>query len=330
MMGALRRSRRCRRCLEVAVPAAALLLATGCATPDTMRRSLDDSHRIISRGLADVVDAADRAFGEPRVEDRERIVQLRFGPVVRVREGDGADLSFPVRLRVPLPALERRANIFLQFDSFTEQYGSFGDFASELGDNKSFTATILSKIADNTHAGSRIDLYWNKGPNAGVRPFLRYETRPDHLRFLVEQQFYARTDDLLGGLTVLHLDRIFSDTSFLRFLAEAGYNMQTSGVDLEPALLFRRPFFWWDAALSVDLGLRYNPYRGDPETGDRDPERDPDEVYAQLRVIGKIILPWIEYEIKPGYYYLWRHEEKGTFAVTCSLRFIYEDFLRGE
>jgi hypothetical protein len=84
-----------------------------CATRTAPRHCL--------RGLADVVDGMDRAFGEPRVEDRERIARLKLGARATVRENQKPGYAVPLQLRVPLPALERRANIFLQFDSVANE-----------------------------------------------------------------------------------------------------------------------------------------------------------------------------------------------------------------
>ena len=68
------------------LPAVALLAATGCAAGKLTW--FDKGQAAISRGLADVVDAADGAFGEPRVVDRERVAVAKIGAAVTVRENE--------------------------------------------------------------------------------------------------------------------------------------------------------------------------------------------------------------------------------------------------
>jgi hypothetical protein len=315
------------------VTAALLALAagaSGCAAPEQLMRDLDKGHATVSRGLADVVDGMDRAFGEPRVEDRERIARLKVGPRLTLRENDKPDYAVPLSLRVPLPALERRANIFLQFDSVADASAGLDEAATSLDRNKTLSATVLSRVMERVHSGVRLDLTWDEGPQTGFRPFLRWEWRPGRLRLAYEQQVYYLTDRGFGGRSHVEVDRIFGDRrSFLRLRTILEGNQHTPGTDFEHALIYRRPFEPWDIALSAEIGVRRNPYDGDPESETPGPEDDPDQSFAQLRVIGTLLRPWIEWEIVPALFRPWRHRDDFEYGVTFTVRVVAEHALKG-
>ncbi|HWR97850.1 MAG TPA: hypothetical protein VN317_05450, partial [Candidatus Methanoperedens sp.] len=112
------------------------LWAAGCATREPSlldAGELDRQHDRICRTIAEVVDAADKAFGEPRVEDRERIVRAKVGIKSTLREREPAAWSVPHNLRLPLPALERQVNFFLDLtaDTDTENFSHPRAAASE-------------------------------------------------------------------------------------------------------------------------------------------------------------------------------------------------------
>ena len=99
------------------VGGAALLAAlAGCASPRELVRTVDESHAVITRGIRDVVDATDRAFGEPRVEDGERLVRLRLGPSVELRENVGTTWSLP-SMSNPLAELVHRYMVMYGFSA---------------------------------------------------------------------------------------------------------------------------------------------------------------------------------------------------------------------
>jgi len=307
----------------------ALFAAAGCATPQGFVRTIDNGHDAITRGICDVVDATDRAFGEPRVEDRERIVRLSVGPEVELREGTDRTLGVPLSLRAPLPALERRANIFLQVDTAAESLTD-GD-ETEVGSadrNTTVSATVLTRVASLLDTGVRLDLFLDGGAQTGVRPFARWEHRFDGMRALLEQQVYLNSDVGFGARSIAQLDRVLGGTSFVRARASWEANGELEGVNQDHALIYRRPAPMWNAALSLELGAAYNRFDGDPETGETGPAADPDEAYLRARVTGRVGRPWIEYEVAPALHHPWRHDDAWEWGVTLSLRLLYEDFLR--
>jgi hypothetical protein len=95
-------------------------MACGCATGQAVIAATEEHHAGISRKVADLADATDRAFGETRLEDRQEIVRATVGVEASwCREG-GTDRSVPSSFRRPMPALERKANLFLALTSRTD------------------------------------------------------------------------------------------------------------------------------------------------------------------------------------------------------------------
>jgi len=318
------------RAVAPAVVLAAITLgATGCTAPAKFVRQLDKSHTDISRGIADFIDDVDGAFGESRVEDRERIVQLKVGARVTLRKNNAPEYAVPIAIRLPLPALERRANIFLRLDSVADASAGGGDAVSSLDRNKAFTATLLTKILDEVDTGMHLNLFWKGGAQTGVTPFLRWEWLPDHYRFYVEQQVYYLTDRKFGAQNIFELDRIFDKVSFLRLRNILDVNQVYPGMDVEHDLIYRRPFPLRGAAISAEIGATYNSFDGDPETQVRGAANDPDEAFARLRLTGTIFRPWIEYEITPGIYCPWRHQDNFEYGIMFTLRLAWAHALRG-
>lgn len=302
---------------------------TGCSAPEHLVRRLDESHASVCRGLGDVVDGMDRAFGEARVEDRERITRLKLGTSLRLRENQSPVYSIPLALRVPLPALERRANIFLQLDSVSEATGGFDEAATNPDRDRTLSATVLSRITDRVNTGARLVLTWDGGPHTGFRPFLRWERRPPGLRLAAEQQIYYLTDKGFGARTLLEFDRILSDVSFVRLRTVVEGNRETPDMAVEQAVIYRRPYDPWGVGLSAEVGVTFNPYDGDPGTRARGAENDPDQLFAQLRVIGTIFRPWIEYEIAPALYNPWRRRDTFEYGISFVVRIVAERALEG-
>ena len=261
----------------------------GCARFNSMVRKVDEERLWISRGIADVVDATDRAFGEPRVEDREEIVQVKVDLKPSYWKEDEFGFNVPVRARIPLPILQRRANVFIEFGSVTDATERLSDAYNTLDENKSFAAGILSSLNEKIDAGTKLDLYWKNGAQTGIRPFVRFEVKPDPWRYYAEQEVYYRTDDRFGGKTAFQVDRLLSRSSFVRFATSAEYHETMDGMNYGDAFIYRQPICW-NAVLSAELGTTFNPHRGDPNGSSSLDEDDGDKLYSRVRVVGK---PWV-------------------------------------
>ncbi|HWR98606.1 MAG TPA: hypothetical protein VN317_09330, partial [Candidatus Methanoperedens sp.] len=192
----------------------------------------------------------------------------------------------------------------------------------------SLSATLLARLTDNVDAGGRLVV--EALDNAGPELFTRYESRRDPWMFFGEQRVSYKTDNGWGGATAFSVDyQLAGGESFLRLANKATYYEELRRVDLASSLVYRRPIAG-GAMLSAETGVGYNPYAGDPAgSGARGAQKDGDETYARVRVVGKLWRPWLEWEIMPGFYYRWEHERPEAWGLDLRLSMIYEAFLRG-
>ena len=307
------------------------MLAGGCASQipkNIWDLEADERHALLGRKFADVVDATDKIFGEPRVEDREQLARAKVGVRAEVRENQDTDWSIPSNFRIPLPALARKANVFIDFTSAADASNLSQISPAVEESDSSLSATVLKPLTDTFHFGATLGIHG--GPDIGPELFLRYEQRWNPWLLFGEQRGYWRTDNGWGGRTILNLDyKLPGQNSFIRFANKADYYEELHDMDFKSGLLYRRRLAS-EVALSAETGAEYNPYRGDPEKdNDADPEHDDDNAYARVRMIGKFWRPWIEWEVMPGFYYYWEHDQPEAWGIDVRLSVIYEAFLSG-
>ena len=284
----------------------------------------DKRHQWLGQKFASVIDAADKAFGEARVEDRQEIVRAKIGVKAEYIHGEGTDWNIPSNFRIPLPALERRANIFIDVTSSQDP-----NDVSSINTDSSASLAMLKKVTENIDVLFSFDVYggWDVGPKVKFR----FEHNWNPWNLFAEQQVFWRTDDGWGGRTTANFDySLRNGAAFFRFTNKADYFEALHDVNYSSALMYRRKFFY-DTALSVEFGAQYNPYNGDPEADNvTDPNEDGDNNYVLLRVVGKVWRPWLEYEIKPNYNYFWNHDDKWAWGIDFRISAIYESYLSGK
>ena len=287
----------------------------------------DKRHEWLGRTFASVVDATDKAFGEERVEDREKIVRAKIGLRVEYKENEDTKYKVPSNFRIPLPALARAANIFLDFSSEPDS----GNVTSSTGitddEGTSLSATMLKRLTDTFDLGATLS--WKSGANIETEVFARYDKNWDPLRFYAEQRAFWRTDDGWGGRTKFNFDYLLPDgASYVRWANEANYYEELYETGYKSGLSYRRKFFW-DVALSVEAGVDINPYDGDPKKSHADdPDPDKDHYYGRVRMIGKAWKPWIEWELLPGYYYRHHQDHPGRWGIDARLSVTNHSYLR--
>ncbi|MGB3975490.1 MAG: hypothetical protein WBM27_03640 [bacterium] len=306
----------------------------GCTATRTMLDTWEDRRQTLSRGLADLVDATDRAFGESRVRDEEEIVQVRIdiNPVYYHKEG--FDIKIPVKARIPLPAIERKAKFFFQIGSSTDPRKSFLEAGDDLVDNRALTSGFLYDFSKNSKTGVKIDTYWRDDrPQLRIRPFVRLEINKDPLRFFFEEQVLWRSDEKFGTRTSFHISHLISDNSFLRFAMSGEYGEMQHGIEFWCAIQYRHAISE-ELVMSTELGSSFNPHYGAVDKKyvyeDISPgELDRDKLFSRLLVIGKFPRKWMEYAIEPGLDYYFHHEKPWDYGVLLSIRIIvFEAFLR--
>jgi len=308
--------------------------ASGCATQGTAGKTeagtasgpVDQARIWAGQKFVNVVDATDKAFGESRVEDRQEIVRAKVGVKAKVKENEDTEWSVPANLRVPLPAIERRFNIFLDLTADADT-GNLSDVnaATSEGD-ASLSATILRKLSDAVDLGATLGVHG--GPDIGPEVFARYDRKWLPWALFGEQRGYWRTDNGWGGRTILNLDyRLPDNTSFIRWGNKADYYEELHNADLKTGLIYRR-LFPGNLALSAETGVDYNPYDGDPQEEQfTSMEDDDDQAYVRLRAISRVYRDWIELELLPGYYYRWENEDTSVWGIDVRLSILYESLL---
>jgi hypothetical protein len=295
--------------------------------------SADEQHRWISLQLGDIVDRVDKMFGEPRVEDRLRIVQARLGGKAGFATGETADFGVSLRFRFPLPALQRRANLFLEYssDTIVDNLGGVNTIQNSSAATRETEATlaagIVKRLTDTFDFVGKVAYHGLRdyGPEASIR----YERRWAPWMFYAEQEAYWRTARHWGGKTGVSLTYEVDPVSFIRILSEAKYYQDQRGTDLTTGASYRRPFFF-GSVVSVDVGVQYNGYDGDPkEENVTDLEEDGDQIVGRVRMVGRVWRDWIEWEVTPGYSYLWQHQDPGVVRLDLKLTIFYEKRLSG-
>ena len=288
----------------------------------------DARHEWVGRKFASIVDTADKAFGEARIEDTEQIVRAKIGLKAKVIETEKTDWSFPTNFRIPLPALARKANIYIDLATDSDASNLSDVNAANANSSSSLSAGYLKKISDTIDIAVTFDVYggWDIGPKVK----LRYNKRWDPWGLFVEQQVFVRTDDHWGGRTTANIDYELPDkASFIRWANRVDYYQELYDEDIKSSLMYRRKFYG-NTALSAELGMEYNPYTGDPQVKNHDnPDPDNDHVYVKARVIGKVYRPWIEWELVPGYYYKWEQDQPWRWGIEARLSLMYESYLSG-
>lgn len=292
----------------------------------TLLEEVDRARTWAGEKFVDVVDAADKAFGESRVEDRQQIVRAKLGLKAKVKENEDIDWSIPVNLRVPLPAIERRLNIFIDVIADADT-GNLSDIRAATDErDASVSATALRRITDTIDFGAALGVHG--GPDIGPELFGRYARKWLPWALFGEQRGYWRTDDGWGGRTVLNLDYLLpANRSFIRFGNKAEYYEELHSADLKTGLIYRL-LLPRNRALSVEAGIDYNPYDGNPRhDAFTTMEDDDDQAYVRVRAIGRAWRKWIELELLPGYYYRWENKDTSVWGIDVRLSVLYESLL---
>ena len=295
---------------------------------DSLKDSLTDSdkrHQWLGQTFASVIDAADQAFGEPRIEDQQEIVRAKVGLRAEYINGEGTSYNIPTNFRIPLPSLTRKANLFIDVTSDSDT----NDISNVSADGSASLA-MLKKLTKDVDVILAFDVYG--GFDVGPKVKFRFEHDWKPWKLFAEQQVFVRTDDGWGGRTTVNFDLALPDgASFFRFTNRADYYEELDGVNFSDALMYRRKFYF-DTALSVELGVQYNAYSGDPEKKNTytppDTGVDDDNAYFKFRVVGKGWQEWIEWEVVPSYYYKWEQDDPWRWGVDLRLSVMYQAFLR--
>lgn len=309
-----------------AVSACLVIASSAQADEPTFLEEVDTARVWAGRKFVDAIDAADMAFGEPRVQDRLEIARAKLGIRAEVRDNMDTTWSIPSNFRIPLPGIERRLKFYIDLTAATDTHNldDLGAAADE--STATISATLLRKFTDTFDLGATLGVHG--GPAIGPELFARYDRKWRPWALFGEQRFYWRTDNGWGGRTTFDVDYALGASAFLRWANRAEVYQELHGENLESGLIWRWLPPYGGTAVSLETGVKYNPYHGDPEKAEPTTHNDdPDQTYVQLRMIGKVWRDWIELEVMPGHYYYWQRDEPGVWGVAVRLSLIYESLL---
>jgi len=286
---------------------------------------IDDVHEVEARYFGLFFEKIDRVFGEEYVEDRERKLQLRTGfETVFNNHGESTDTKAKIILRVPLPAMKRRFNVFLDIGEAADQLGDVTS-PNVTASEKAFSlaAGIVRKIRDDLEAGLKLKLFKKADSLVTIYPFVRFEVHPAPMRYFFEQQVIWESNNSWSTLTDFQVDRRFGSLIFLRFRTTVAYSFEDPGAAIAHGLITRRSLYE-DNGLSFELWMEYNTAKDDPTT-----TTDDTVVYGQLRLRGRLWRKWLEYELRPIYSFPIATDRKSFFGFFISLSLVWDSYLGG-
>jgi hypothetical protein len=287
---------------------------------------LDEAHADQARFFGEFFEKVDRVFGEQYVEDRERKAQVRAGLETTFNDdGTSTDTGLRIGLRVPLPAMKRRFNAFVDIGEDVSELGAVSSPKfSESEKAFSLAAGLIRRYRDNLEAGIKLRLFSNSGAFFSVYPFVRFEEQSASMRYFFEQQIIWESDNSWSTRTDFDVDRRFGSRLFLRLRNRVDYSFEEPGAAIAHGLIIRRSVF--DASgLSLELWLEYNTAADD----DLATMGDDTIVYAQLRLRGRIWRNWLQYELRPIYTIPTNTDRNPFFSFFVSLTVIWDSYLGG-
>lgn len=285
--------------------------------------TIDEAHEDQAEFIGLFFEKVDRVFGEQYVEDRDRKIQVRAGLETTFNNhGTSTDTKIKLVLRVPLPAMKRRFNVFLDLGDAVEQLGDVSSPNFSASENAfTIAAGLVRRIRDDLEAGLKLKLFRSSGSLFSVYPFLRYEKQVDAMRYFFEQQVIWESDNTWRTLTDLDVDRRFGSLVFLRLRNRVQYTFEEPGASIAHALITRRSLFE-NNGLSFEVWLEYNTAKDDPAIIE-----DDTIAYAQLRLRGRIWRRWLEYELRPIYTFPINTDRASFFGFFISLAVVWDSYL---
>lgn len=286
--------------------------------------NLDQAHEQQAQQIGEFVEVLDRVFGETYAQDRERKVQVGVGLATTFNNhGNSFGTQVNVALRIPLPALERKFNAFIDIGGDVDKLGDVSN-PNFSGSEKvySLAGALISRLREDLEAGIRLKLL-SSGSAASLNPFLRYERRVGKVRHFLEEQVGWDSNNDWKSVTELDVDRAFGSTALIRLRNLLDYTFGDPGAKLAHGLIVRRGVL--DASgLSLEFWLEYNTAPDDPAT-----ISDDTIFYGQVRFRGRVWRKWLEYELRPAYTFPIDTSRSSFFSLMVSLTVLWDSYIGG-
>ena len=206
---------------------------------------IDDAHEDSARFIGLFFEKIDRVFGEQYVEDRDRKIQVRAGLETTFNDnGESTDTGVRIGLRVPLPAMKRWFNGYLDVGGDVNELGAVSNpNFSESEKFYTLTAGLIRRYRDDIETGIKLRLFRQSGAIFSVYPFVRFERQYDRMRYYFQQQVIWESDNSWSTLTDFDVDRKFGSAVFLRLRNRVEYSFEDPGASIAHGLIMRRSVF---------------------------------------------------------------------------------------
>lgn len=291
----------------------------------TIVERIDKSHAEQADYFGHLVGAVDRLFGEQYVQDRDRKIQVRAGGETTFNDdGASTDTALTFALRFPLPAMERRLNLFLEVGEDINELGAASKPDFDAARRRfAIGAALLARPRKELEAGLKATLFWEDDSFASVYPFLRFERTRAPMRYFFEQRVVWESDNSWRARTDVDIDRSLGAKMFLRLRNRADYVLEDPGAQIAHGLILRQ-FAFARSGLSYEFWLEYD------SAGDEETTLDDDTLaYAQVRWRGRIWRNWLEYELRPAYTWVLGSDRDPFFSFFVSLTVLWDSFIGG-
>jgi hypothetical protein len=286
---------------------------------------IDYGHEVQSQYLGELFNKVDKVFGEEYVADRERKVEVRAGLQTTFNNhGTSTDTAVKIGLRVPLPALKRRVNAFIDFGEDVDQLGEVSN-PNYAESDKTFSvgAGLIKRLREDLEAGLKLRLLPGSGAFFSLYPFVRFEEQPGQMRYFFEQQVIWDSDGTWNSKTFLDVDRRFGSGLLLRLSNSVTFDFEDPGATIAHGLILRYGLFA-ASGVSLELWLDYNTAKDNPET-----VTDDTVLSTQLRLRGRIWRRWLEYELRPIYSVPLASDRNSFLGFFISLSVLWDSYLGG-
>lgn len=286
---------------------------------------VDDAHAAQADYFGRLFGEIDRLFGEQYVEDRDRKVQVRAGVETTLNDdGESTDTGLTLALRVPVPALKRRANIFIEIGEDVRELGAASNPSFDAARKRlAVAAALVARPREELEAGLKVSVFWEDGSFAAIYPFVRFERKRPPMRYFLEQRVVWESENIWRTRSDADVDCTIGGGTFLRMRNRLEHVFDEPGSQVAHGLILRQLVFS-NAGLSLESWLEYNTAGDDPGSFD-----DDTIAYAQLRWRGRIWRRWLEYELRPIYTIVIDSDRKPFLSFRASLTVRWDSFLGG-
>jgi hypothetical protein len=263
------------------------------AVPSDLARLFDIVHETLSTQLVERTDQLDQFFGDERIEDDPRAALIRVREEFTWAEKGETDWRTRLKVRLPLPRLERRLRLLVETDSDDEEDLAAAGEEPRLENGEAPAedfAGLRYALAVTPFSSASLDVggKFDDGFKARSELKLQRTWNAELWRLRLLEGIYWRDGEGWGERTRFDIDRYADRLGVLRLRSEAEWGETTRGVEIEEDLSLSRPL---DAmtAVSTSVGMFLHTR----------PSWIIDGYSAEIRLRRQLHRKWIFFDIAP-------------------------------